>query len=151
MQEGAYAVSQTLRVVAQARKRCRATGERVSYHGALLWCSFDLVHGLYGFSYLPEGSACVASRQDCWDFTPVFGWRLIRQIGTESTSKSSVGDIEFLNGPLAQTLPHSLCTWTGLAESISQHALIVLNENWSLLMMFLQLQALKKPKRVVLC
>ena len=52
MQEGAYAVSQTLRVVARARKRCRApaAGLRVSYHGALLWCSFDLVHGLYGFS-----------------------------------------------------------------------------------------------------
>ena len=52
---GAYAVSQTLRVVAQARKRCRAPGQRVSYHGALLWCSFDLVHGLYGFSDLLEG------------------------------------------------------------------------------------------------
>ena len=92
MQEGAYAVSQTLRVVARARKRCRAPGLRVSYHGALLWCSFDLVHGLYGFSDLLEGSACVASRQDCWDFTPVFGGSLIRQICTGSTSKSSVGD-----------------------------------------------------------
>ena len=89
---GAYDVSQTLRVVAQARKRCRAPGQRVSYHGALLWCSFDLVHGLYGFSDLLEGSACVASRQDCWDFTPVFGGSLIRRICTGSTSKSCVGE-----------------------------------------------------------